>query len=85
MSIDVKAVRDRALHYLTSDIAASIGLTLQQLQQFVDGGMQTLSEDQLQRLQRELRSRRASTMTKPTVRADVLREALRGRALSDIA
>ena len=50
MSIDVKAVRDRALHYLTSDIAASIGLTLQQLQQFADGGKQTLSEDQLQRL-----------------------------------
>ena len=50
MSIDVKAVRDRALHYLTSDIAASIGLTLQQLQQFADGGMQTFSQDQLQRL-----------------------------------
>ena len=50
MSIDVKAVRDRALHYLTPDVAASIGLTLQQLQQFADGGMQTLSEDQLQRL-----------------------------------
>ena len=50
MSIDVKAVRDRALHYLTPDIAASIGLTLQQLQQFADGGMQALSEDQLQRL-----------------------------------
>ena len=50
MSIDVKAVRDRALHYLTPDIAASIGLTLQQLQQFADGGTQTLSEDQLQRL-----------------------------------
>ena len=50
MSIDVKAVRDRALHYLTSDIAASIGLTLQQLQQFADDGIQTLIEDQLQRL-----------------------------------
>jgi hypothetical protein len=50
MSIDVKAVRDRALHYLTPDVAASIGLTLQQLQQFVSGGTQTLSEDQLQRL-----------------------------------
>ena len=50
MSIDVKAVRDRALHYLTPDVAASIGLTLQQLQQFADGGTQTLSEDQLQRL-----------------------------------
>ena len=50
MSIDVKAVRDRALHYLTPDVAASIGLTLQQLQQFADDGMQTLSEDQLQRL-----------------------------------
>ena len=50
MSIDVKAVRDRALHYLTPDIAASIGLTLQQLQQFADDGMQTLSEDQLLRL-----------------------------------
>ena len=50
MSIDVKAVRDRALHYLTPDVAASIGLTLQQLQKFVDGGTQTLSEDQLQRL-----------------------------------
>ena len=50
MSIDVKAVRDRALHYLTPEVAASIGLTLQQLQQFADGGTQTLSEDQLQRL-----------------------------------
>jgi hypothetical protein len=50
MSIDIKAVRDRALHYLTPDVAASIGLTLQQLQQFVSGGTQTLSEDQLQRL-----------------------------------
>ena len=50
MSIDVKAVRDRALHYLTPDVAASIGLTFQQLQQFADGGMQTLSEDQLQHL-----------------------------------
>jgi hypothetical protein len=50
MSIDVKAVRDRALHYLTPDVAASIGLTLQQLQQFAAGGTQTLSENQLQRL-----------------------------------
>ena len=50
MSIDVKVVRDRALHYLTPDVAASIGLTLRQLQQFVGGGAQTLSEDQLQRL-----------------------------------
>ena len=50
MSIDAKAVRDRALHYLTPGVAASIGLTLQQLQQFADGGTQTLSEDQLQRL-----------------------------------
>lgn len=50
MTIDVKAVRDRALYYLTPDVAASIGLTLQQLQQFVDGGTQSLSEDQLQRL-----------------------------------
>ena len=50
MSIDVKAVRDRALYYLTPGVAASIGLTLQQLQQFADGGTQTLSEDQLQRL-----------------------------------
>ena len=49
MSIDVKAVRDRALHYLTPGVAASIGLTLQQLQQFADGGTQ-LSEEQLQRL-----------------------------------
>jgi len=50
MSIDVKAVRDRALHYLTPDVAASIGLTLQQLQQVAAGGTQTLSENQLQRL-----------------------------------
>jgi hypothetical protein len=51
--LTVKQVRDRAHHYLSPDVAAAAGLTLQELQQFV-AGTQTLSEDQLLSLARRM-------------------------------
>lgn len=50
----VRAIRLRAVHYLSPDVAACAGLTLQQLQQFT-AGAHDLTDDQLERLARRMR------------------------------
>ena len=52
--LNVKSVRDRAHHYLTPDVAAVAGMTLQQFQQFVAGTV-TPTEEQLRNLARRVR------------------------------
>ena len=47
--LDIKTIRARAAHYLSPDIAASVGLSLAQLQQFL-AGTQRPSDEQLSRL-----------------------------------
>jgi hypothetical protein len=47
MTVDINAVRERAWHYLTPEVAACAGLTLAELQQFVAGAV-SLSDQQLE-------------------------------------
>ena len=49
----VKAVRDRARHYLSDEVAACAGLRLPELQQFVAGTV-FLTETQLMMLARRM-------------------------------
>jgi hypothetical protein len=35
--MNIKRIRDRAMHYLTPDVAASAGMSLDQLKQFCAG------------------------------------------------
>jgi len=37
MSVSLKQLRDRAMHYLTPDVAQDAGMSLAQLQQFISG------------------------------------------------
>ncbi|UQD70492.1 hypothetical protein JEY40_31715 [Bradyrhizobium japonicum] len=46
-------MRDRAWHFIDADIAASAGLTLAQLQQFVAGSF-TPTQEQLEQLARRI-------------------------------
>lgn len=51
--LNIKAIRDRGWHYLNPAVAADVGMTLAQLQQFV-GGTFTPTPEQLEQLARRI-------------------------------
>lgn len=53
MTISIKQLRDRAMHYLTPDVASRAGMSLQQLQQFIAGAFTPTSE-QIEQLARRI-------------------------------
>jgi hypothetical protein len=51
--MNIKRIRDRTWHYLTADVAASAGMSLDQLKQFVAGGYRP-NREQIEQLARRL-------------------------------
>ena len=51
--MNTKQLRDRAMHYLTPDVAAAAGMSLAQLQQFCAGTFTPTSE-QVEQLARRM-------------------------------